>query len=178
MAAYLASKVGGKRIKYMRLMKLMYLADRESFSSYGEPISYDEMFSMNLGLVLSSTLNVVKSARIGEGPWAEFFSPRQGPTDYFVGIKKNAERKDLDCLSDADIQVLDNTIKKFGGMDEWMLSEYMHENCPEWKFPDGSRIPVEEAELLRALGVPDTEAAGLAQSVKEERQLNRLFRRQ
>lgn len=157
-------------------MKLMYLADRESFARFGEPISYDEMFSMNLGLVLSSTLNAVKRKEL-DRPWDEYFSPRKGKDDYYVGIKKIPRREELDYLSDADIEVLDATLEKFGGLDEWALSQHMHDHCPEWKFPDGSRIPVEEEELLRAVGVPGEEASDVATRVKEERQMNRFFRR-
>lgn len=158
-------------------MKLMYLADRESFSKYGEPISYDEMFSMNLGLVLSSTLNVVNGDRVGQEPWSEFFSPRKNPTDYYLGLQKKVARNELECLSDSDIEVLDAIVNKFGAMDEWALSEYMHAHCPEWKYPDGSRIPVDEEELLRAVGVPADEAENTAKRVKQERQMNSLFRR-
>jgi len=50
-AAFFVSKAGG-RLNHMKLLKLIYLSDRESLDQWGEPISYD---SMERGSVLSST---------------------------------------------------------------------------------------------------------------------------
>ncbi len=178
MAAFLASKVGAERIKYMRLMKLMYMADRESMARFGEPISYDDMFSMNHGLVLSKTLNVVSGVNAinDTAPWSDYFSPRNGKQDYFVGVNRLVERDELDFLSDADIEVLNATFDKFGHMSEWDLSQYMHDHCAEWKHPDGSRIPVDDEGLLKIVGVPEHEAALVADELKAERQKNKIFK--
>jgi hypothetical protein len=176
--AYLATQLGDKRINYMRLMKLMYLADRESLARLGEPISYDDMFSLDHGLILSETYDIVKSTKkIAELPaWSEYFSPRRSTSDYFIGVKKKVNREELDRLSDTDIEILDATLATFGGMDEWALSQYMHDNCDEWQFPNGSRISVNEEALLKILGLPPKEAAETAVSIKTERQMNKLFR--
>lgn len=176
MAAYLAGKVATQRINYMGLIKLMYLADRESISRFGEPISYDEMYSMDYGLVLSDAYDAVKGNDIAP-PWDKYFSARNSQEDFYIGLNRQVGRPELDRLSDADIQVLDATFAKFGGMNEWDLSEYMHRHCPEWKFPNGSRIPVDERELVDALGIKGHEAIETACNIKSERVTNSIFRR-
>jgi uncharacterized phage-associated protein len=179
-AAYLASKVGAARINYMRLLKLMYLADRESLSRLGEPISYDEMFSLDHGLVLSRILNIVKTKKSLEdfSPWHQYFTARQDESDYFLGIKKQIKRDDLDYLSDMDIEILDAMFAKFGSMDEWALSKYMHKKCKEWENPKGSRISVNEESLLKLLGLSEEEAADKAVDIQRERSANFIFRNQ
>ena len=54
MAAYLLQKRGG-RMAYIKLMKLLYLADREYMISYGDSMSGDRAVSMKNGPVLSQT---------------------------------------------------------------------------------------------------------------------------
>ena len=57
MAAYLLGRARG-HTKYLKLMKLLYLADRESMKRHGHPISGDRYVSMEHGPVLSHTLNL------------------------------------------------------------------------------------------------------------------------
>lgn len=57
-AAFFLFKAGGK-LPVLKLMKLLYLAERESYRQYGEPISGDNLVSMPHGPVLSQTLNLM-----------------------------------------------------------------------------------------------------------------------
>jgi len=50
-------------MNYLKLMKLLYLADRESMRRNGRPISGDRYVSMDHGPVLSQTLNLINGAR-------------------------------------------------------------------------------------------------------------------
>jgi|SRR5665213_1703852 len=178
-AAFLASGLGSKSIKYMRLLKLMYLSDRESLARFAEPLSYDQMYSMDYGLVLSEVLNAVQSLRFNGDlrPWGSYFRARRNKTDYYVSLNRRVSRDELDFLSDSDIEILNAVLAKFGEMDEWALSQYMHDHCAEWKDPDGSRIPVDDRELLQILGLPEEEAEVTAKSLRSERQMGRIFSR-
>ena len=55
-AAYLLCKAGGS-LNVLKLVKLMYLAERESLRRYGETITGDALVSMRNGPVLSATLD-------------------------------------------------------------------------------------------------------------------------
>jgi hypothetical protein len=179
MAAYIATKIGAPRINYMRLIKLMYLSDRENFARNGEPISFDDLYSLDHGLVLSQTLDVVEDiAAINNiAPWGEYFSPRKSDSDYSIDIKRPVSRDELDYLSDADLESIDATLKKFGRMSEWDLSGYMHKHCPEWTDPHGSSIHVDEEGLLQSLGATPEQAKAIATKLSAERTLDRLLNR-
>lgn len=58
MAAFLLGK-GGDRMPHLKLMKLLYLSDREAMERYGFPISGDCIVAMPHGPVLSMTLNLM-----------------------------------------------------------------------------------------------------------------------
>lgn len=59
MAAYFMDKEEERQMEVLKLIKLLYLADRESVDRYGEPISFDKMVRMVHGPVLSRTLNLI-----------------------------------------------------------------------------------------------------------------------
>lgn len=59
-AAFLLLK-GGGGLELLKLMKLMYLAERESFKKYGESITGDAFVSMQHGPVLSGTYDFAKA---------------------------------------------------------------------------------------------------------------------
>jgi uncharacterized phage-associated protein len=54
-AAYLLKRRGGK-MSYMKLIKLLYFADRVALSRFGRPITTDRYVSMDRGPVLSHIL--------------------------------------------------------------------------------------------------------------------------
>jgi uncharacterized phage-associated protein len=161
MAAVFASKQGGT-INVLKLSKLLYLADRESMSRYGVPISFDNLVSMDHGPVLSRTLNLINGCVGGSGA---------------AQVRKKFTRADLDELSTADLAVIDAVWTQFGRMDQWALSEYTHKNCAEWVDPKGSSVGIEETTVFTALGRSGPEAKKLAQSVKVQRELDRVFSR-
>ena len=72
-AAWFVSRSGGA-INILKLMKLLYLADRQALASFARSISGDRMVSMPHGPVLSQTLELAN----GEfesiaGGWEERF---------------------------------------------------------------------------------------------------------
>ena len=107
MAAVFAKKHGGT-INVLKLMKLLYLADRESMKQSGFPISFDHVVAMEHGPVLSQTLNLINGAVRGSAGalWEEWISDRQ---EHGLTLNRKFSREDLDQLSDADLEVLDAT---------------------------------------------------------------------
>jgi hypothetical protein len=97
---------------------------------------------------------------------------RQG---YDVAVKRQFSRDDLDELSDADLEVLEIVWHKFGHMDKWTLRDWTHQNCQEWTDPDGSSLPIDEADRLRAVGIPADQAKMLADEIRAQRDLDRRF---
>jgi uncharacterized phage-associated protein len=145
-AAFFALRQGGL-INVVKLIKLIYLADRAFMDEYDEPMLMDRFVSMRLGPVDSRTYECVNEGAEG---WDEFISDR---ADHKVGLVSGTlSVESLDELSDADIEVLATTWNKFGDMDQWALVKYTHDNCPEWEDPDGSSNPIPYARIFKFLG--------------------------
>ena len=173
MAAFFAKKEG-EVIPVLKLTKLLYLADRESLARYGAPITYDRPVSMDHGPVLTRALNLIDGNVNGAAAaqWDEWMGPRRG---YDVRVKRQFSREDLDELSDADLEVLETVWHQFGHMDKWTLRDWTHKNCAEWRDPDGSSVPIDEVERLRAVGVQPEQARVLADEICAQRELDRYF---
>ena len=172
MAAFLVDR-GRSRMNYLKLMKLLYLADRESMKRYGEPISGDRYVSMDHGPALSQTLNLINGAiEFEERGWNHWIADK---ADYEVSLRRKVSRDALDELSDADLEVLDIIYGKFGRMDQWKLRDYTHRYCLEWKDPEGSSIPIEYVDIFKALGRSPAEAKKLAARIEQEHRIDRLF---
>jgi len=175
-AAYLLHKAGGT-LPLIKLVKLMYLAERLSFERYGEPLTGDRLVSMDHGPVLSRTLNHINgSVPSADGGWDTWISGRE---DYNVALRDpsmiRSPEQDLVGLSESDIEVLDQTWSEFGHWNRWALVEYMHTNCPEWEDPDGSSKPITYDKLFAALGFSAEQAAALVERLSAQERLNASF---
>ena len=172
MAAYLIDKEGG-RMSHLKLMKLLYLADREAMQRYGVPLSGDRMVSMPHGPVLSMTLNLMDGdIESSEGGWEAWISDKENNELSTVHAVQHAE---LDELSLADFDVLDAVWRQFGHMNKWAIRDYTHDHCPEWKDPNGSSNPIAYEDVFLALGRTKDQAAELAAHIEAERSIDRLF---
>lgn len=171
MAAYFMDKEEKRQIEILKLIKLLYLADRESTDRYGEPISYDKMVAMDHGPVLSRTLDLINGFVSDDdgAQWDAWISDRRS---HSVALRRSAAREHLDQLSDADIEVLSAIWKRFGQLSKWQIRDYTHDHLSEWSKPEGTSHPISEYRLLRALGRSEREARETAAVIREQRQLN------
>lgn len=88
-----------------------------------------------------------------------------------------ARRNELTLLSDADIDILDATWKKFGAMSGSQLRSFTHNHCAEWKDPEGSSRPISERDVFLALGKSEEVARELAEAIEAERAADRVLAR-
>ena len=103
----------------LKLMKLLYLAERRSFEKFGEPMIGDQLVSMPHGPVLLRTYSHMNGElRSVEGGWESWISDR---ADHEVALRDANSIKspadDLIALSDADLGVLEETWGQFGKFD-------------------------------------------------------------
>jgi len=143
-------------MSYMKLIKLLYLADREALLKWGRPITTDRYFSMNRGPVLSRVLDL---ATDGEDPgspsiWADHISE---PSGYEVRLRSDAGR---DELSEAEVSLLQEVFQSHGNKSRWELVELTHK-LPEWKNPQGGAIPIAYRDILKAGGKTELEIAAV-----------------
>ncbi len=142
---------------YMKLIKLLYLADRQSLIETGYPLTGDKHFSMDRGPVLSAVLDAI---HYGSEVWNQYVS---GPTGYDVSLALTEETALYD-LSEYDIEVLTHIDETFGHLDQWALVDYTH-TLPEWEDPSGGAIPIDTRVVLQSAGMSDHEIHEIASQV-------------
>jgi uncharacterized phage-associated protein len=174
-AAYLLFKAGGK-LSVVKLMKLLYLAERLSLQRYGEPLTGDKAVSMPHGPVLSMTLELINGARPSSlNGWDSWISDRANHTVELADLSAIRSADDLPRLSESDVEVLQETWERFGHMEQFALVNYTHDNIPEWHDPEGSSFPISYADIFRGTGMDEKTAARLAERLEEQQRIAASF---
>lgn len=161
-AAYFLAKHGDK-VDYLKLTKLMYLADRKALVARGRPITGARMVSMPYGPVLSEVLNLINLGRRYEEecPWLEYVSPPEG-----YAVRRVNCDTEFDQLSENERSILDEIDAQYGRMNKWSLVDWTHE-LPEWQDPRGSSLPIDPADILRAEGRSEWDIQRIAEMAAE-----------
>jgi uncharacterized phage-associated protein len=176
-AAFLLNRAGGQ-LHVLKLMKLMYLSERESLRKYGDTITGDSFVSMQNGPVLSMMLNMLNGfVKTTQDGWDRWISDR---AEHLVEL--NTERRaanfedTLDALSESDVECLDAVWRQFGHMSRWKLVEYTHSDaCPEWENPGNSSRPIPMSRVLKAVGYKPEEVEALTKRLHGQQQISAAF---
>jgi uncharacterized phage-associated protein len=155
-------RLRGGRMSYMKLIKLLYLADRAALLRWGRPITTDRYVSMDRGPVLSRVLDLATDGGDPGTPsiWASTITE---PSNYEVQLREEAGD---DELSDAEAELLDNVFAEYGKLSRWDLVKLTHQ-LPEWKDPHGSAIAITYRDILKAGGKSDLEIAAVEDEIEE-----------
>lgn len=166
MAIHLLKKTGGiDSYNYTKIMKLMYLAERESYRLYHEPMCGDDVYSLPHGPVLSKVADFMRG-NIQADEWRDYIR-RDGYDIYLIDDNTTGHRQ----LSRADKAILDEQWEKHQDKTWGQMCEWTHENCPEWdKAVEDEATPYRRSaigvqSLLKAVGVSDNDMAGALRSV-------------
>jgi len=169
--------IGDGTLNIVKLMKLLYLVDREALSSVHRPLTGDRMVSMPHGPVLSRTYEACQGVGNGAaGGWNSWIADR---ANHLISLREGvtANREALDELSDLDIAMIDKVWNQFGGMNKWDLVAYTHNHCAEWVDPCGSSAKIDYETVLRAVGKSDDQAREIAREIEAENFLDATFAR-
>lgn len=177
MAAYLLLKSGG-RMAYLKLMKLLYLSEREYLIKYGDLMSGDKFYSMKLGPILSETLNLMRNSnKVGGDEWSRLITSRIGnDVQLQSGLGHHDWEEELGELSRADMKTLDSVFDAYGHYYKFDLANLTHlkEVCPEWRDPGKSRLPIYTREILLYSGKSEQEAENILTNMRESDLLKEL----
>ena len=165
-AAFLLELAGGHDF-HMRVLKMLYLADREAIARWGFFLSEDRHVSMDFGPVLSETYNLVKGQR-RSAFWSNYISPR---TNNRIRLLQTCPR---DELSRAEENLLTEMYATYGHVDRFELSESTHE-FPEWRNPHGSSVPISTREILMAKNVPEAEIREILRDLRVTENVHRAM---
>lgn len=112
----------------MKCLKLLYFADKAHLLRYGRPIFGDDYYGMAHGPVPSFAYDMIKAA----------FGPK-APTQDLIGKYLNVDstgplptftakcEPDTDAFSMSDMEVLEQTIQKYGDKDASELRRLAHQ---------------------------------------------------
>jgi uncharacterized phage-associated protein len=163
-AAFFALKQGGA-INIVKLMKLIYLGDREFLRRYDAPILHDRLVSMPKGPVNSNTYNCA-SGQVEAEVWDTYLV--DGANHMISCARPSLGVGELNELSRAEMRVLDAVWSDFGHMNQWELVQYTHDNCEEWEDPQRSSSTIPYERVLKALG-KGVSSRDIAERIEAER---------
>jgi hypothetical protein len=164
--ARLIEKSGGP-VDYLRIAKLVYLADRASLQSRGIPIVGGHYYSMRKGPTIGEIMDFVGN-RNAPG-WEDTVSPRFGNEIRLQG------RPSFNALSDAEMDVLDATVKAHSSRTTQELVAWCHENCPEYEQTERRRTPIQVETILKAGKKSPRQIQKVIDEAKTFEELDRLL---
>jgi len=141
-SAYLL-RLDRKKMSYLRLLKLLYIADREWLANTGESITGDRACAMKNGPVFSTVYDLIKGNGSRAGQWDDYIH-----TDgYALELVTDPGRGEL---SSGIVEKLAEVTERYRDVDDWELSEQTHQ-FPEWAdHYRGSVSPIPWQDILRA----------------------------
>ena len=143
-------RLDGKRMGSLRLLKLLYIADREWLAETGEPITGDRPYALKYGPVLSNVYDLIKGNGSRAGEWDDHIHTE----GYAVSLVADPGRG---MLSKGIVTKLTEVTERYIQIDDWELSEKTHE-FPEWSSHfSGWRgsSPIPWQDILAAQGKAD-----------------------
>ncbi|MBE9248976.1 SocA family protein [Dolichospermum sp. LEGE 00240] len=169
-AAAILMKLHGKPIKYLGLLKMLYIADRIALERIEQPITGDHYVSMKYGPVLSGVYDLIKGKPIDDALplWSEYISPGDKNFVYLVKDPGNDE------LCEEEEEILQEVYQSFGHLDPFHVAEWTHD-LPEWKDPHGSAIPISVEDILKNVGKSQEEIEEIRQIALREAYLDEVL---
>ena len=163
-------KLRGGEMSYMKLVKLLYIVDREALLRWGRPVTTDCYVSMDRGPVLSRTMDLITDGvpPSQQSVWAEHISE---PEHYKVRLQKEAG---ADELSDAELALIEEVFGKYGALNRWKLVDLVH-SFSEWQNPSGGAIRISYRDILKAGGKTDWEIAAIEEELENLAAADRLL---
>jgi uncharacterized phage-associated protein len=132
-AAILLRTHPAHRMEYIRLLKLLYIADREMLAQHGQTITGDEAVAMKKGPVLSRTYDLLKGEGHGATVWGNYIQTE----GYQAVLRRKPGRGKVSPAALAKLKEVSERYRETATDD---LIEETHK-FREWKkvFPPGSR---------------------------------------
>lgn len=161
-AASLFLKKSDGKMSYMKLIKLLYLVDRQALMLWERPLTGDTYFSMKHGPVLSNVLDIISNGGDPENSsyWYKYISQ---PEEYNVELK---ELPEIDTLSQREIELINEIFEKFKDFDRWDMVKLCHEILPEWEDVGKSRKLIEISNILKEVDKSKDEIEAIEEEVQ------------
>lgn len=149
----------------MRLLKMLYMADRKSMVAIGRTVTGDHPFAMANGPVLTQVYDLIKGCDPYVPTWERFIQ-RHGPQDVIL-----CNDPGVDELSRWEIETLVSIAKECANMDDYEVADLTHE-FPEWmknRPAKGQSKIIPWDDVLEALNLREFKDVLAAEATARER---------
>jgi uncharacterized phage-associated protein len=169
-AAAILLKLHGKPMKYLGLLKMLYIADRLALERMEQPITGDHYVSMDYGPVLSGVYDLIEGKPVDNALplWSKFISHRN---ENYVSLVSDPGDEEL-C--EEEVEIIQQVYQTFGHLDPFDVAEWTHDLL-EWKNPHGSAIPILVEDILKNVGKSDEEIGEIQQEAIREAYLDKVL---
>ena len=140
-------------MSHLRLIKLLYLADRQSLIEIASTITGDRFLSMAHGPVLSRCLDLIQKPLRGEPSYWNEHIERDGVRTVALLADPGWE-----SLSEYETTILERVFERYRSETDWQIVDHTHA-LPEWEDPGRSARPIDPAQILRFAGYSEREVA-------------------
>lgn len=171
-AAALLRRESSRSMTRLRLMKLLYMANRRMLERYGRPILHGRAVAMKHGPVPSDVYALVSGSHADEPTWGKYIrsiGPRNIKLVHDVGPLN---------LSQAEIDILNEVTDEMAPYSDWDVAEFTHE-YREWQknYPvptENTSHPIPLEDILEAVGMGQF-AEKIVQDLKDEQAFDSIF---
>ncbi len=152
---YVLATAPEKRMNYTKLLKLLYIADREMLKAKGRPITCDTVVAMPNGPVLDTIYGMIKGAvkRFSDSDVPFFGRFVEGVDDFEVRL---LDDPGTGLLSEIEIKILRKVTDQYKNHSFQDMIDICHQ-FPEWRKndPGDSMKPLPIEDILIAVGCKD-----------------------
>jgi len=161
-----------QRTSYMRVLKLLVIADREALEKAGRPIIGSRVVAMKDGPLHSVVYDLIKNEHPDVPMWDSYFDT-VGKFDIQMH-----DNPGVDQLSRFEVELLQGVSRERAWMDQWALSEETHK-FRDWErawsqHGDKGSVPIPLESTLHALGL-DEDADAIMSGVRTHNVASRLL---
>ena len=149
--AFLLKLAPDHKMKHLRLLKLLYMADRESLRDTGRPITGDTLTAMPKGPVLSNLFDIIKGGDDHSPDFAKYVRWARAFHNVILLNDPGTDR-----LSKYNTEKLKEIYTRYQDYSRWKLVEMTHQ-LPEWikNNPGNSSRPIPFEDVLEGAGKLD-----------------------
>jgi uncharacterized phage-associated protein len=163
----------GRQMEHLRLLKLLYIADRESLRLTGRPIVGSRPVAMKHGPLHIEVYELIRGAHPAEQVWSAHIT-KSGTTIRLAGDPGVLK------LSKQDIEILNTVAERYINDSEWDIVELTHQ-FSEWAknyvagaaASNPAEIPIED--ILEGVGFSAVDRAHILSEMKEVQEVDALF---
>lgn len=151
--AVILNSAPGKKHNYTSVIKMLYIADRESVAETGSPITGDKPVAMKHGPVLSGILDLIKDNTFlneeQKALWSKYI--RTGGYEIELLLDPGDGK-----LSDFEVRKIQDVYREHAEKKWWELEDKTHA-FSEWQetYTDGTSTEIHLKTLLDALNMGD-----------------------